>query len=282
MDTDSLQALMDAIREAAELGDETGSRRALAQLTEMLRNMQITLSQGGRGQGEDSPMARALREALEELSEAIGEQRALTEDTFNRDRESSDRDRQSGGGGAPRPPGTETMPGDEESGEGQGSEREDDGQGAGAAFDDLAERQRALQERLDAAEDALAGVPTGDEARDALEAARRAMEGAERALAEGDGQAALGQQDEALRALREASREAAEALEREAAGDAEGADPLGRGAAGGAEGETAVPSEAERQRARDILEELRRRAAERGRPQDELDYIDRLLERFRR
>lgn len=282
MDSDSLQALMDAIREAAELGDETGSRRALAQLTEMLRNMQITLSQGGRGQGEESPMARALREALEELSEAIGEQRALTEDTFNRDRESGDRDRQPGGGGAPRPPGAETMPGDEESGEGQGGEREEDGQGAGAGFDDLAERQRALQERLDAAEDALAGVPTGDEARDALEAARRAMEGAERALAEGDGQAALGQQDEALRALREASRQAAEALEREAAGDAEGADPLGRGAAGGAEGETAVPSEAERQRARDILEELRRRAAERGRPQEELDYIDRLLERFRR
>jgi hypothetical protein len=281
MDTDSLQALMDAIREAAELGDETGSRRALAQLTEMLRNMQITLSQGGRGEGQDSPMARALREALEELSEAIGEQRALTEDTFNRDRESGDRDRQSGGG-APRPPGAETMPGDEETGEGQGGEREEDGQGAGAGFDDLAERQRALQERLDAAEDALAGVPTGDEAREALEAARRAMEGAARALAEGDGQGALMQQDEALRALRDASREAAEALEREGAGEGEGSDPLGRGAAGGQNGETTVPSEAERQRARDILEELRRRAAERGRPQEELDYIDRLLERFRR
>jgi len=271
MDADGLQALMDAIREAAELGDESGSRRALAQLTEMLRNMQLTLSQGGRGEGQDSPMARALREALEELSEAIGEQRALTEDTFNRDR-------QSGGGGAPRPPGTEALPGDEEAGE--GGEREEDAQGGGAGFDDLAERQRALQDRLDAAEGALEGVPSGDEARDALEAARRAMEAAARALREGDGQEALRQQDEALRALREASREAAEALEREAAGDGDGADPLGR--EGGAEGETTVPSEAERQRARDILEELRRRAAERGRPQEELDYIDRLLERFRR
>ncbi|MCH8490401.1 MAG: DUF4175 domain-containing protein, partial [Oceanicaulis sp.] len=280
MDTDSLQALMDAIREAAELGDETGSRRALAQLTEMLRNMQITLSQGGRGQGEDSPMARALREALEELSEAIGEQRALTEDTFNRER-------QSGGGGASRPPGAEALPGEEDAGEeqtgeGAGGALEDDPQGAGAGFDDLAERQRALEDRLDAAEGALEGVPSGDEARAALEAARRAMEAAARALRDGDGQGALSRQDDALRALREASREAAEALEREAAGDAEGADPLGRGAAGGESGATAVPSEAERQRARDILEELRRRAAERGRPQEELDYIDRLLERFRR
>lgn len=274
MDSDGLQALMDAIREAAELGDETGSRRALAQLTEMLRNMQLTLAQGGRGEGQDSPMARALREALEELSEAIGEQRALTEDTFNRDRQS--------GGGAPRPPGTEAMPGDEETGEGAGIERDEDGQGGGAGFDDLAERQRALEDRLDAAEGALEGVPSGDEARNALEAARRAMEDAARALSEGDGPGALSRQDEALRALREASREAAEALEREAAGDAEGSDPLGRGAAGGQNGETSVPSEAERQRAREILEELRRRAAERGRPQEELDYIDRLLERFRR
>jgi hypothetical protein len=35
-----------------------------------------------------------------------------------------------------------------------------------------------------------------------------------------------------------------------------------------------------RARARDILEELRRRAAEAGRPQEELDYIERLLDRF--
>jgi len=280
MDADGLQALLDAIREAAELGDETGSRRALAQLTEMLRNMQITLSQGGRGEGQDSPMARALREALEELSEAIGEQRALTEDTFNRDR-------QSGGGGAPRPPGADAMPGDEEAGdaeegEGAGGEEQEDAQGAGPGFRDLAERQRALEEGLDAAQNALDGAAAGGEARAALDEARRAMEEAARALGEGDGEGALSQQDDALRALREASREAAEALEREAAGDAEGADPLGRGAAGGTNGETTVPSEAERQRAREILEELRRRAAERGRPQEELDYIDRLLERFRR
>ncbi len=280
MDSDSLQALMDAIREAAELGDETGSRRALAQLTEMLRNMQITLSQGGRGEGQDSAMARALREALEELSEAIGEQRALTEDTFNRDR-------QSGGGGAPRPPGTEATPGEEEAGEAQdgagaGDEDGEDAQGGGPGFGDLAERQRALEEGLDAAQDALDGAAAGDAARAALDEARRAMDAAARALREGDSEGALRQQDDALRALRDASREAAEALEREAEGDAEGSDPLGRGAAGGTEGETTVPSEAERQRARDILEELRRRAAERGRPQEELDYIDRLLERFRR
>ncbi|KAA5803996.1 DUF4175 domain-containing protein [Alkalicaulis satelles] len=267
MDANALQELLDAIREAAELGDTSGSRQALAQLAELLRNMQLTLSQGGGGGEADSPMARALREALEELSEAIGEQRSLSEDTFQRDR-------QGGGAGAPPPPGADAVPEEDEDGTGEGARPDETGP---ADFADLAERQRALRDRLENAEEALSMIP-GERAQDALEAARRAMDAAERALRQGDAERALSDQDEAVRALREASREAAEALEQE--GQGEGGDPLGR--EGGVEGETAIPSEAERQRARDILEELRRRAAERGRPQEELDYIDRLLERFRR
>lgn len=61
-------------------------------------------------------------------------------------------------------------------------------------------------------------------------------------------------------------------------------DPLGRQlgqGAGGDEGDDVrVPDEMEQQRTRVILDELRRRGAERGRPQPELDYIDRLLKQF--
>jgi len=61
-------------------------------------------------------------------------------------------------------------------------------------------------------------------------------------------------------------------------------DPFGRadreGTAGGLEdgGETAVPETMEQARTRVIQDELRRRAAERTRPQNELDYIGRLLD----
>ena len=41
-----------------------------------------------------------------------------------------------------------------------------------------------------------------------------------------------------------------------------------------------VPEERERQRTRAIEEELRRRDANRERPQEELDYIGRLLKGF--
>ena len=44
--------------------------------------------------------------------------------------------------------------------------------------------------------------------------------------------------------------------------------------------DTRVPDEAELLRTRRIQEELRRRGAEKGRPVEELDYIDRLLKRF--
>jgi hypothetical protein len=60
-------------------------------------------------------------------------------------------------------------------------------------------------------------------------------------------------------------------------------DPLGRPQrAQGPDAGTSVkvPKEIEMQRAREILEELRRRSAEQTRPPVELDYLDRLLKRF--
>jgi uncharacterized protein (TIGR02302 family) len=65
----------------------------------------------------------------------------------------------------------------------------------------------------------------------------------------------------------------------------EGRDPLGRRYGNGTNGadesaDVTVPDERERQRTQAIQEELRRRGAERDRPQEELDYIDRLLKQF--
>ncbi len=64
-----------------------------------------------------------------------------------------------------------------------------------------------------------------------------------------------------------------------------GRDPLGRRYGQGSSGadesaDVTVPEERERQRTQAIQEELRRRGADRARPQQELDYIDRLLKQF--
>ena len=63
-----------------------------------------------------------------------------------------------------------------------------------------------------------------------------------------------------------------------------GQDPFGRGAGGAfgasVDGDVEVPSRMEMRRARDILEELRKRSGEPQRPPLERDYIDRLLNQF--
>ena len=69
----------------------------------------------------------------------------------------------------------------------------------------------------------------------------------------------------------------------EGPGSGEDQDPFGRPQAsyGPSYGESVkVPDKMDIQKAREILEELQRRAAERGRPTYELDYLDRLLRRF--
>ncbi len=116
------------------------------------------------------------------------------------------------------------------------------------------------------------------------------MNRARERLAENDYSGALPEEREALDKLREGAQSMARQLTEKLAqrqalgvGRGRGRDPLGRrpGSNGFAtEGSVEVPDESALQEARRILEELRRRAAERNRPEEELDYLDRLLKRF--
>ena len=63
-------------------------------------------------------------------------------------------------------------------------------------------------------------------------------------------------------------------------GDGKGdRDPLGR-ARFDAGKSVKVPTDREMQRSREILDELRKRAGEHGRPRPELDYLQRLLQQY--
>lgn len=106
---------------------------------------------------------------------------------------------------------------------------------------------------------------------------------------------AVGPQTEALDLLQQGARMATEQLMQQFGGmpgQARGRpgrrqfgqqDPFGRtmdGVNGMNQGGVEIPTESDVQRARRILEELRRRAGERDRPLLERDYIDRLLKKF--
>jgi hypothetical protein len=117
--------------------------------------------------------------------------------------------------------------------------------------------------------------------------AGRAMGNAQNQLGTGDVDGAGQSQKDALDSLRQASNALAKELMKRNGQDKEGQqgseDPLGRSAGSHSNfdgGNLKIPDQTELARARSILEELRKRASQQGRPKEELDYIDRLLKEF--
>ncbi|OJX81852.1 DUF4175 family protein [Magnetospirillum sp. 64-120] len=120
----------------------------------------------------------------------------------------------------------------------------------------------------------------------ALGDADQAMDQAIGSLGQGDWGAAATAQGQALDFLTQGMRQALEDMASGAMMGAAGLprDPLGRAQPGGRgfddDGSTRVPEQVEMQRARAILDELRRRAGEFNRSRDERDYLLRLLRQF--
>lgn len=261
-----LDALMREVERLANEGRGEEAQALLRQLAQMLANMEVRLASGpgGEGEGED-PRSRELEETLRDLADATGEQRNLRDDT-------------------------------------QSAERGEEADQPGARNDQLAERQSRLQRRLDEMRARAGEGGEGGEAQsesygegeggaaEALSEAGQSMGEAAEALRRGDLRAAQSAQDEALRNLRAGSQALSqELLAREEGRQGEGQsgagmerDPLGRpiGAGMGEGDDVGLPQEMERQRAREIRDELRRRAQDPSRPERERAYLRRLLERF--
>jgi hypothetical protein len=120
-----------------------------------------------------------------------------------------------------------------------------------------------------------------------LNAAGEAMRRAEEALRRGDLEAAEAAQDAALENLREGAESlSAEMRDREREGEQgseageAGRDPLGRSINGASESEGTVPTTTDPVRAREIYDEIRRRAQDPNRPEAEREYLRRLMDRF--
>ena len=139
----------------------------------------------------------------------------------------------------------------------------------------LANQQRALRQQLDDAAKSLDPKMAGK-----LGPAGSAMDRAQQSL----GQKNLGNAGNEEKNALDALRQGADALAKEAqqgkSGESPGndSDPLGR--TQGSSNGIKIPGADGLARARAILQELRKRAGERGRPQQELDYYDRLLKEF--
>ena len=296
MSQDDLQAMMDRIQELMEQGRMAEAQQALEELRQMMENMRVTQ---GQGQGQQSPG----QQAMEGLAETLRDQQGLSDQAF-RDLQEQFNPGQQGQGqpGQGRQPGQQPdqgqgqQPGQgQQQGQGQGQQQN---QGQGQSMKEgLAQRQRDLRDELNRQRGGLPGQGTaeGDAAREALERAEGAMQGAEEALRGNDLAEAIDRQSEAMEALREGMRNLGDAMAQQQQqnqgqqGMAEGSepgqqrDPLGRSAGSngqiGSE-EGMLQGEDVYRRARELLDEIRRRTGDGQRPDEELEYLERLLERF--
>lgn len=233
---------LEAMLKAIQQLAQTGARGKAQQMLAMLQNLLENMHSGaGSGGGQ---VDKALGEAMKGMGDVIGRQRQLLDKSLR---------------------------------EGQGAGNPADGGGKG-----LAGQQGKLREDLGGIEKGLGGrkLPGADK----LGEAEREMGNAQEALGAQAFERAADAQKNALEALKEGAGQLAGEMMKQSGdtGGQQGDDPLGRaqGANGGTGSDVKLPDQSQLARARAILQELRRRASEPGRPKEELDYIDRLLKEF--
>lgn len=241
-----LQAMMDKMREMARLGSREAAQQMLSQLRDMLENLRAGM-QGG-------PMDERLRDAqqaIQQLGEISRQQRQMMDQSFQQSQQPNGADPQAMAEGAEAQEGLRRQLGD-------------------------------LMRRLG---EAMGDIP------EALGAAEQAMRDATGRLRRNDAGPAAESQGEAVQRLQRGAEAAMQALAEQMQQGGSGLygmpgimrrDPLGRRMPNplADDGSVHVPDEAEIHRAREVLEELRRRSGQPQRPQQERDYLERLLTPF--
>ena len=272
---DQLQKMLEQMERAARSGDMASAQQMLEQLQDILENLRTA-----RRRGQPSEAQREMRRAQSDLDQLMRDQQQLRDDTYREGQQEGEGQQQSGRQRAQRD---------------QGQQK---GQGKGQNGDkSLQERQADLQRRLGDIQRRL-----GKNGNNQLGGAGDAMKQAEQELGQGgDRDQAVDAQGRALDAMRQGAEQLAKDMQgrgdpSEQAGDGEGpamgeapgeerdeADPLGRPTARNRRYDPnarydplgSTPA----LRAQRVLEELRRRLGDTARPQDELDYLERLIRR---
>mgnify|MGYP002651279875 FL=1 len=273
-----LRSMLDRMERLARSGARDAAKQMLDQLSQMLNNLQMARP-GDQDGGDDD-----MQSALDELGDMINRQQQLRDRTFQ---EGQDQRRQRGQRGQQGQQG--------ERSQNQMGQLRQDQQGLRDQLKKLMEELRKKGMQMPG-QGQQQGQQGGNES-DPLGQAGDAMGEAGDQLSEGDADNAVDSQGRALDALRKGQQGMAQSMQQQMGqGPGPGSpgrtgqaranqdtDPLGRPLRGrdyGDDTTVKVPGEIDVQRARRILEELRKRYGESFRPQLELDYIERLLKDY--
>ncbi|MER8463628.1 TIGR02302 family protein [Mesorhizobium sp. M1396] len=279
-----IDRMMDQIENLAKSGDRDKAQQLLSQLQDMMNNLQAGRQQQG-GQ-QDSEM----RQQMDKLGDILRRQQEMMNDTFRMDQmQRGERQR-----GENR---DEQLGQDEQQGQSGENGKPNEGgqpkpmtpQEFADALKQLQQGQGQLKSDLEQLKKGLEGM--GMEPNEGFGEAGKSMGNAEQALGEGEGDEAVGHQGRALEALRKGAKDMMkqmQAMQGDQGGSEQGGrqqnadrDPLGRPRAsqGPDFGDSVkVPDEIDVQRARQILEAIRKRLGNALSPDIERSYLERLLE----
>jgi uncharacterized protein (TIGR02302 family) len=275
MTPQDIEQMLRNLENMARSGDRDMAQQMLSQLRDLLDRLQS-------GRMADQGQSQRFGQMMDEFGNLLGRQQQLLDDTFGQQRRQGERGQQRGQRGQ------RGQQGQSQQGQGQGQQGDGEGQGEGDQPGALGNRQRELRDMLGRLQRGLREF--GLNAPGQFDGAGEAMERAERALREGDLDGASQEEARALEQLRQGAREMAQQMlsqmpSRYGMSDSRGElDPMGRppqrtdGPDPGVG--VKVPDQIDIQRAREILEELRRRLGEPTRQPLELEYLERLLKRF--
>jgi len=307
-----LDKLLKNIENLAQSGSKDLAERMLSELKDILDRLQT-------GNFADNPQQQRAGRMMKDLSDLVTKQQKLLDDTFKAKRDqqqNAGNDQNQGGQFEVSPPGQPMefgnglsmaplfeMPGESQQGgmksqgpsgrrgsprDGGQAEQGEQPQGQRPGqHGDLAQRQEELRDRLQGLIDRFR--IEGADAPNEFEGAQEAMKDAKEQLGQGDLESATQSQTAALDRLRKGAQSMAEQMMQNGEAQAgqgpgnNGRDPLGRPDRSNRPDlglSVKVPDEIDIQRAREVLDELRRRLGDPSRPTIELDYLERLIKPF--
>ncbi|MEP0519015.1 MAG: TIGR02302 family protein [Hyphomicrobiales bacterium] len=293
-----LDQMLDQIENLARSGSRDAARELLSDMQQMLESLQ-------NGQPQMSEQQQQMQQMMRDLGDLIERQQSLMDQTFEQQQQQLRRQQLEG-----------QQQGQQQQGEIQPGQQQDQGQQQGQQGElSDAERQRAMQELQQGQADVHDGLQqlmeqmqqNGLQPGGQMGEAEGAMGDATESLGGGQPGQALGAQSRALQALRDGAQEMMQQFAQQGqqgqpggqqqgqgfqngqgqqqgrpGGMQTGTDPLGRPQRnrGADDGDSVkVPGEIDIQRAREILDAIRRRLGDIERPELELDYLERLLPR---
>ncbi|MET3559450.1 uncharacterized protein (TIGR02302 family) [Bartonella japonica] len=249
LSNDSLEKKLDLIEEMAKMGSSVAAEQLLAEIEQTLDHLQFKKSNQNGEKGESQ--SEKMKEQMDQLGDFLRRQQEILNETHQ----------------------LETK---QRHGEDIPEEQRQT----------LKKRQAELQSELSALEKELLTQGVGPN--DAFEKAKEKMSSAEDALNQGNNQMSIQNQSDALESLRKGAQNILEKMREmlKETGDNQNAasgakDPLGRPLSSQTDQKEQdskiIPQESDQMRARQILEEIRKRLGKERIPEVEKNYLERLL-----